>query len=165
MEGVAREAGVSRAALYRYFPNKRALVDEVLEENAQRFRRELSRALNGKRSLEGKVGAAARFGQFPPRDLLLLGLSDTDPVSLALLLTSDSHAFLARATRFWEPHVAEAQTRGEVDDSLDHRQAAEWIARAFFGLATLPAVTFDASDARAFERYARRYILSGLAPR
>ena len=34
MESVADEADVSRAALYPYFPNKKALVDAVLEHNA-----------------------------------------------------------------------------------------------------------------------------------
>ena len=31
MEAIAAEAGVSRAALYRQFPNKKALLDAVLE--------------------------------------------------------------------------------------------------------------------------------------
>src|SRR5437899_7128660 len=87
MEAVAEDAGVSRAALYRRFPNKQSLVDAVLEENARRFRIELSRLLDKKRTLTAKVAAAARFGHFPPRDLLLLGLSETDPESLATLLT------------------------------------------------------------------------------
>src|SRR5437870_5475022 len=68
MEAVADMAGVSRAALYRHFPNKESLVDAVLEENARRFRQELDRLLDGKRTLASKVAAAARFGHFPPRD-------------------------------------------------------------------------------------------------
>jgi AcrR family transcriptional regulator len=163
MDAVAEEAGVSRAALYRYFPNKQALVDEVLESNARRFRRELERLVGGKRTLAAKVGAAARFGHFPPRDLLLLGLTETDPVSLAMLLTTGAHGFLERATRFWEPHVEEAKRRGEVARAVDARQAAEWIARGFFSLATVPALTFDATDAAAIEAYARRFILGGVS--
>jgi len=163
MDAVAEEAGVSRAALYRYFPNKQALVDEVLESNARRFRRELERLVRNKRTLAAKVGAAARFGHFPPRDLLLLGFTETDPVSLAMLLTTGAHAFLDRATRFWEPHVEEAKQRGEVAPAVNAAQAAEWIARSFFSLATVPAATFDATDAAAFEGYARRFILHGVS--
>lgn len=162
MEDVADAAGVSRAGLYRHFPNKQALVDEVLESNARRYRRELTSALASKRTLAGKIGAAARFGNFPPRDLLLLGLSETDPSSLAVLLTAGAHAFLERATRFWEPHVVEAQQRGEIARFMDARQAAEWIARSFFSLATIPPVTVDHSDPAAVERYARTFILAGL---
>jgi AcrR family transcriptional regulator len=161
MEGVAEEAGVSRAALYRYFPNKQALVDEVLETNARRWRRELTRLLEGERTLEAKIGVAARVGHFPPRDLMLLGLPETDPESLAMLLTTGAHRFLERAIRFWEPHVEEAKQRGEVGRTVDAGQGAEWIARSFFSLATVPALTW-ASDPASFERHARSFILYGL---
>jgi AcrR family transcriptional regulator len=163
MEEVAEVAGVSRAALYRYFPNKAALVDEVIEVNSRRWRRELTRVLDSKRTLATKVGAAARFGHFPPADLL--ELTATDPESLAMLLTAGAHRFLERAIRFWEPHVAEAKRRGEIGGSIDAGQGAEWIARSFFGLATIPGQTFDGSDPAVFERYARTFIMGGLCNR
>src|SRR5207244_3187231 len=83
MEEVARESGLSRAALYRHFPNKQALVDAVMEHNARRFRLELSALLEAEKTLADKVATAARFGQYPPRDVLLLGLTETDPAALA----------------------------------------------------------------------------------
>jgi AcrR family transcriptional regulator len=162
MEEVAEEAGVSRAALYRYFANKQALIDEVIEENARRWRHALNDLVAGKRTLASKVGAAARFGHFPPEDLLLLSLAETDPESLALLLTTGAHRFLERAIRFWAPHVDEAKARGEIDRSVDSRQGAEWIARSFYSLSTIPAITFDADDPAALERFARSFILAGL---
>jgi AcrR family transcriptional regulator len=162
MDAVADEAGLSRAALYRHFPNKQALVDAVLEHNARLYRRELDAVLDGLETLEDKVAAAARFGQFPPRDLLLLGLAETDPGSLAMLLTTGAHQFLARATRFWAAHVEAAQAAGEVPAWLDPLQAGEWIARSLFSLATTPAATFDADDPVALERYARAFIFRGL---
>lgn len=162
METVAEEASVSRAALYRYFPNKQVLVDEVLEENARRWRGALTRVLAGKRTLASKVAAAARFGHFPPEDLLLLGLTETDPESLAVLLTTGAHRFLERAIRFWSTHVEVAKERGEIARSVDPRQGAEWIARSFYSLSTIPGLTFDSTDPAALERFARSFILSGL---
>lgn len=162
MDAVATEAGLSRAALYRHFPNKQALVDAVMEHNARRFRLELDTVLDGLPTLEDKVAAAARFGHFPPREVLLLGLSDTDPVSLAMLLTTGAHQFLERATRFWTPHVERAQVAGELPATVDAAQAGEWIARSLFSLATTPAATFDADDPAAMERYARLFIVRGL---
>jgi AcrR family transcriptional regulator len=162
MERVAELAGISRASLYRHFPNKQALVDAVLEENARRFRRELERTLDVEMTLAEKVAAAARFGHFPPRELALLGLTESDPVSLAMLLTAGAHQFLERAIRFWEPHVREAHARGEVAPDVDPDQGAEWIARSLFGLSTSPGVTFDASDPATFERYASTFIVGGL---
>lgn len=165
MDAVAEDAGVSRAALYRYFANRQLLIDEVLEENARRWRHALSELLAGKRTLAGKIAAAARFGHFPPEDLLLLGLAETDPESLAVLLTTGAHRFLQRAIRYWTPHVAEAKQRGEIGRSIDPQQGAEWIARSFYSLSTLPGMTFDASDPAALERFARSFILSGLRDR
>lgn len=165
MDRVAKEAGVSRAALYRYFPNKQVLVDEVLEENARRGRRALEERIAGKRSLAGKIGAAARLGLLPSEDLLLLGLHETDPESLAVLLTTGAHRFLQRAIRFWTPHVAQARERGEISRSVQPEQGAEWIARSFYSLSTIPGVTFEAGDPAALERYARAFILSGLRDR
>jgi hypothetical protein len=69
---------------------------------------------------------------------------------------------LERATRFWEPHVIEARRRGEVGGSVDPAQGAEWIARSLFTLATIPPVSFDASDPEKVARYAGRFIISGL---
>ena len=94
---------------------------------------------------------------------MLLGLTETDPESLAMLLTTGAHRFLERAGMcFWEPHVQEAKQRGEVGRAVDARQA-EWIARSFFSLATIPAfLTFDASEPAAFERHARTFIMHGL---
>lgn len=165
MEEVAAEAQLSRAAIYRHFPNKQALVDEVLETNARRFRLELTALLEQEATLADKVGAAARFGHFPPRDLLLLGLTETDPESLSYLLTTDAHRFLDRATRFWEPHVVQAIQRREISRRLEPRQAAEWIARSFFSLATVTPQSIDATDPGAVERYARTFIIGGLRQR
>lgn len=165
MDAVATEAALSRAALYRHFPNKQALVDAVLERNARRFRRELDAVLEGLPTLEDKVAAAARFGHFPPRDLLLLGLAETDPESLAMLLTAGAHQFLERATRFWARHVELAQADGEVPRTIDAQQAAEWIARSLFSLATTPVATIDAEDPDALGRYAGAYIVRGLHPK
>lgn len=165
MDAVATEAGLSRAALYRYFPNKPALVDAVMEHNARRFRLELEAVLEDVSTLEDKVAGAVRFGYFPPRELLLLGLSETDPESLVTMLTTGAHKFLERATRFWTPHVEQAQSAGELPTMLDAAQGGEWIARSLFSLATTPATTIDTDDPLALERYARTFILWGLHPK
>lgn len=162
MDALAEEAGISRATLYLHFANKQALIETVLEENGDRWRHALAELLAGKRTLESKVGAAARFGQVPPKNLLLHELSETDPESPAVLLTIGTHRFLDRTTRFWEPHVVEAKERGEIGRSVDPSKGAEWIARSLYSLSTIKAITFDASNLPALERYARSFILSGL---
>lgn len=165
MEEVAEKAGVSRAALYRHYPNKQALVDVVLMRNGSRIGEELNRRLARKHTLADKCAVAASFGLMPPKELLLLELFRTDRESLAELLTTGARPFLSRATDFWEPHVRAAQEAGEVRRDVDTRQAAEWVARSLFGLASTPLITIDASSARAVERFARTFIVAGLVAR
>ena len=160
MEAVAEAANVSRAALYRYFPNKQALVDAVLEHNAHLVYQKMTRLFGDAVTLGDKVAIGARLGVLPHRDTL--GLSESDPESFAQLLTTGAHPFLARTIQFWQPHVEEAQRRGEVGDAIDARQAAEWIARSLFSLVSIRALTFDAADPSAVEAYARTYIVGGL---
>ena len=160
MEAVADEARVSRAALYRHFSNKKALVDAVLEHNARLVYDKMTVMFGDVTTLADKVAIGARLGLLPHGDTL--GLSESDPESFALLLTTGAHPFLERTIGFWIFHVEEAQRNGEVDRGLDSSQVAEWIARSLFSLVSVRAVTFDDSDASAVEDFARTFIVRGL---
>jgi AcrR family transcriptional regulator len=164
MDDVARRARVSRAALYRYFPDKPSLIDAVLVHNGHLVREELTKRLQDAPTFADKCVAAAEFGQRLPRDALLLALNETEPEALALMLTTGARPFLERATRFWQPLVAEAQTKGELRRDVDARMAAEWVARSLFSLSTIPSITFDRRDPVALEHYVRTYIVRALAP-
>lgn len=163
MEAVARDAGVSRAALYRYFPNKSALVDAVLAHNAEVVYARMTTLFADASTLADKVAIGARLGVLPHRDML--GLSESDPESFALLLTTGAHPFLQRTIDFWRPHVEDAQHRGEVDSRVDANQAAEWIARSLFSLVSVPPLTFDAADPTAIEAHARTFVAGALSER
>jgi AcrR family transcriptional regulator len=163
MEDVARRANMSRAAVYRYFPDKPALVDAVLIHNGHLVREQLTTRLQGARSFADKCVLAAQFGQRMPVDGLLLALNETEPETLALLLTTGAAPFLERAARFWLPHVTDAQERGEVRSDLDARGTAEWVARSIYALSVIPTITFDRRDPEALERFVRTYIAGGLA--
>lgn len=162
MRNVAQQAELSRAALYRHFPDKPSLVDAVLRHNGHMVRAELDRVLEGVDSLADKCVTASRFGLLPPREVLLLELHRSDPEALAQLLTTDAHPFLERAMRFWTPHVEAAQESGEIRTELDAAAAAEWIARCLYGLAVTPSITFDRHDPAAIDWYIRSFVMTGL---
>lgn len=161
---VAGAASLSRAALYKHFPDKQSLVDAVLVRNGHLIREELDRALAAATTLADKCLVAVRLGLTPPGELRLLDLHDSDPEALAELLTTGAAPFLERATRFWAVHVATAQRAGEVAADLDPAEAAEWIARALYALAVTPPRTVDRADADGLERYVRRYVVGALRP-
>jgi AcrR family transcriptional regulator len=164
MSDVASAAQLSRAALYKHFPDKRSLVDAVLVRNGHLIREELDRALASATTLAEQCLISARLGLTPPGELRLLELHESDPEALAQLLTTGAAPFLERATRFWSAHVAAAQARGEVRGDLDPDEAAEWIARSLYALAVTPPRSIDLNDSDALDRYIRRYVVGALHP-
>ena len=162
MSEVANAAQLSRAALYKHFPDKQSLVDAVLVRNGHLIREELDRALASAATLAEQCVISARLGLTPPGELRLLELHESDPEALAQLLTTGAAPFLERATRFWTPHVAAAQARGEVRGDLDPVEAGEWIARSLYALAVTPPRSIDLGDADALEGYVRRYVVGAL---
>src|ERR1044071_7941288 len=62
VDDVAREAGISRATLYRYFPGRGAVLAAVVESETARLQRGLDEALAATTSLSEALAAVAGFG-------------------------------------------------------------------------------------------------------
>jgi AcrR family transcriptional regulator len=164
MGDVAAEAGVSRGSVYRYFPDRDALVDAVLERTADRFVAASEPDLDRAPDLAGQVAAAVMFilrrgdGEF---GLRLPGETDS---LFATLLTVRREVLFGRWVAFWEPRLAGAERRGEVRAGLDRSQAGELIVRLLLSFAVLPTVvSFDAADPEAVAGFVRDHLLRGLA--
>lgn len=135
LEDVAREAGASRATLYRHFPGKAALLDAVLAAETSRLRRGLEDALAGVVSLEEALVAAAHFGEAEWHDheaLQFLLAYEPGAVLPALcfdggsrLLAVVSDAAAPALHRFLPPLTA--------------RRVAEWLARIVLSYGCLPS--------------------------
>ena len=88
---------------------------------------------------------------------------DVSRERLALLLTIHSEPLLRDTIEFLVPYVEAAIERGEVRSDLNARRASEWIGRMLFTISSMPAVTFSGSDPKAWRRFFREHVLSGLA--
>src|SRR2546423_14992119 len=62
VDDVAREAGISRATLYRYFPGRGAVLAAVVESETARLQRGLDDALADTTSLSDALSAVAAYG-------------------------------------------------------------------------------------------------------
>src|SRR5436309_2411027 len=62
IDDVAREAGISRATLYRYFPGRGAVLVAVVRSETDRLERGLDEALGETTTLAEALGAVAGFG-------------------------------------------------------------------------------------------------------
>ena len=155
MNDVATEAGLSRGSIYRYFPDREALVEAVLARRDKRFLADVAPRLRKRRTLATQVAEAALFvgrGRSP---------SEVDEPGMAAIRLARTEGVLAHWIDFWVPFLEAARDRGEVRADLDLRQAGEWIMRILVSLSTMPSVTFDPSDPAQVRRYIEAHVVRG----
>ncbi|HEX6311825.1 MAG TPA: helix-turn-helix domain-containing protein [Acidimicrobiia bacterium] len=162
MNDVGREAGVSRGSVYRYFADRDALVQAVLERSSERQIQTAEPMVRRRRTLAAKVAEAAVFIRSHIDDELSLGLRvHPDEAELATLRLARAEQTLDRWIAFWVPYLEDARERGEVRADLEVRPAAEWIMRILVSLVTIPSVTVDLDDPAQVRRYVERHIVRG----
>lgn len=159
LDDIAREAGCSRATVYRSAPGgKDALVDDVAAAELSRFFADLGRRLDAAETLEDLlvegITYAARFvAGHPALQFLLAHEPETilpricfAPVDRVLGTVRDFGAgYLAR----W---VGTEQAP----------RAAEWVARLVLSYTLSPADDVDLAEEESVRRLVRAFVLPGL---
>jgi AcrR family transcriptional regulator len=123
LEDVARRARLSRQTVYRYFPNKGALLEATVLREEQTFIASMITAAERHKELEpalrAAIEAALRTGQ---NHALLNRLLATEPNSLVALVTTDQGPVLSAARRAldeilptWLPRVPRARLAMAAD--------------------------------------------------
>jgi AcrR family transcriptional regulator len=162
MGDVATEAGVSRGSVYRYFPDRDALIQAVLERVAEAHVAEAEPAVRRRRSLAGKVAEAAVFVRRLADDERRLGLHEhPGEPELATLRLASAPTMFARWVEFWVPFLETARADGEVRADLDVRQASEWIMRILISLVTVPSAIVDLDDPEQLRRFIEAHLVRG----
>ena len=161
LEEVARAAGFSRGTVYRYFRSKDDLITAVFAGAYSAFLAEARSVLDGCATLAERVAANAVLIRDSGRGGALLDLDETEPETVALLLTRDAGPMLARWIDFWTPYFVAARQAGEVRADLDIPQAVEWTLRMLLSLATTPPVTFDLDDDEALRAFVTHHLVGG----
>jgi AcrR family transcriptional regulator len=137
MAMVADQAGVSRAWLYRHFPDKPTLVGATIVRLDEAFWDEARSRIRRQRGLARKVAEAVRMSRAhePP---LALQLREQEPEEFALVLGNGLLQVIPGMGDFWHPYLEEAREAGEVRADLDVARAAEWVIRVVLSLVTVP---------------------------
>lgn len=121
MEDVAREAGVSRQTLYRYFDSKDALVVAAVYREEEAFLRAVREANARHAELEPAIEEAVLLCFRLAREHPLLDrLLADEPEVLLPYLTTRAGGVLERADRVMEELLT---GRADVDPALAHRVA------------------------------------------
>jgi AcrR family transcriptional regulator len=164
LEDVAKEAGFSRATLYRLFPGGREeVLQSVLEEELARYFSELSRALSAVSGLEEKIVTALKVGaeRLGGHPALRFLIRHEPEVVLPRLALDGLGELLALGSGFLESHLSEHLGRKGA------RRVGEWIARLVVSYAICPpgeegsqaGGPIGENDAR---RLVRRFVMPGV---
>ncbi|MCV7383062.1 TetR/AcrR family transcriptional regulator [Mycolicibacter longobardus] len=164
MIDVAQAAGVSRAWLYRNFPDKPALVGatiiRLIETSWAQARAELSTLA----SFEDRLVAGVQIGRraYDDPGTLLMRLRTAEPEEFATCAGAGVSGLVPDLAGFWYPFLEAAAAAGDIHPDTDLPEASEWIARVMISLGSVPGNHIDPDDPASLRRHLRRYVLPGL---
>jgi AcrR family transcriptional regulator len=165
MEDIAREAGAGKATLYRYFPNKAAVVDALVRRETRRFERRLRRAVaqapTPTEQAEDAFVAALDFLRSHP--MLNKSLHEEPAVLLPYLTLRSGPIVQAGMALFAE--VIEAGMQAGEFREVDAEWAAETLFRLVMSFFSLPSLAIRVDDPEQVRRYARGLVVGGLSRR
>lgn len=160
IDDIAREAGCSRATLYRYFAGKSAVLAAAIAAEGTRIAAALRRAASDADSLEDAVVALlgcarVELGRHPA----LVFVADFEPEwLLPHLAFTGGDRLLAVTADALAPALA-----GHVGEERAGR-AAEWLARVGLTLLCAPDAPVDLGDEAAVRAYAREFLIPAVTP-
>ena len=163
LDDVARQAGCSRATIYRVFPGgKDSLIEATVRAEVARFLRVEAAALEQCDALDDLlvtvISTAARH--LSQHEALQFLLANEPEVVLPLVVFSRmDHVYaIGASVPRSVPRAAFAQHLG--DDEAP--RAAEWVARLTVSYVLCPSDVYDLCDPDAVRRLVRTYVLPGL---
>lgn len=162
---VAEAAGVSRAWLYRHFPDKTALLGAAIVRLTDAFWTDARAELDTFDTFGEQVTAGVRIGRgaYDDPGALLMRLRLDEPGEFAVCAGAGVSGFVPDLASFWRPYVDAAAARGEIHPGHDLAEVSEWVARLLISLGTMPSTAIDPDDAGSVRRHVRRYILPALS--
>lgn len=159
IEDVAREAKLSRATIYRYFPGgKDQLTSEVIAWEMTRFFVRLADAVAGAPDFSHLLEEGLVFAHraIEEHDVLQKVL-ETEPERLLPQLTVATHSILRAVTAFLEPRLAQEELR----PGMTPARAAEYLARMILSFIGQQG-RWDLTDRAQVRELVRTELLAGV---
>jgi len=160
MEDIAKGAGISRQALYRYVSGREDLVELAILERCREFADELMSGTAAKPPdvVDAMVDLFMRMLKIARDDEEFLYLAEATPrVRLNLLLTSSASPMHAMVGACFAPLFDQAEREGLLRADATRREMVEWLQGVLTVLT--PRADQDASEQR---RYVREFAIRGV---
>ncbi|MFN8035751.1 MAG: TetR/AcrR family transcriptional regulator [Acidimicrobiia bacterium] len=163
IDDVAREAGVSRATIYRWFPGGREqLVRETVAWEMNRFFARLAEEVGGAPDLASLVEDGLVFARRAVVEHeVLQKVLRTEPDRLLPLLTVESRRVVASIGAFLLPSLEREGDAGRLAPGVDPHAAADFVARMVLSLITSPG-RWDLGDREQVRHLVREELLAGI---
>jgi AcrR family transcriptional regulator len=161
LDDIAREAGVSRATVYRLFPGgKPVLLERCGQREVARLLLELTERLDRSTSAVEVVADAIHHASvFLADHAALTTLLEREPEVLLPFLAFDRQGpLLAAASDFVAPTLSRFLPLDQAHD------AVEWAARLVISFTLTPSESIDLTRADDARRVVTTYLLPGLLP-
>lgn len=160
---VARMARVARGTVYRYFDDRKMLIEAAIRLGGQKYYRTVAEAMAGKRTLSEQLGAMAEAQASILLDHRTRNRLMADDAEFMHYMISDGDSVVRRTTEFLVPYVRQGQERGEVAPEVDVVAASEWLARIIHSLSTVhEGQTFDMTRPESVGKYVEMFAVNGL---
>lgn len=157
LDDVAREAGLARATLYRYFPGKPALVGALVARETVVLTGVLEAASAHADSLDDAVVAVvlAAAGWLTAHPALSFVCVAEPEVLLPHLAFEGADRVLAAGARVVAPSLE------RFLDPADSERAGEWLARMILSYVVTPTDSVDLSDPISVRRLVADFVVPG----
>jgi AcrR family transcriptional regulator len=157
---VARVGKISRGSIYRYFPDKDALVEGVFRRRQELFLNRTEAALEKEPTLVDKLTRSVVSGRKDLEEGIFASLAQTEPETVAMMFLDP--ASYQRSVSFWPPHIRMAQAAGEISADVDVRTATDFIMRLAVSLVMFPDMGLRLKTRRQIRTYLEQVITRGL---
>jgi AcrR family transcriptional regulator len=163
MEDVAREAGVSRPTIYYYFPDKDALVLEVIVRQVREIHQHIRERIQLEDGLPAMIEASLTTIRLSGENQYIRLLTQPDTAGLTARL-AESDIVMGLQRELWYPLLEAALDRGELRRDRDFDDVIRWITFLEFSLISNGAA-FGFATAEECRDVLSAYLVQALAPR
>lgn len=159
MEMIARQAGCSRATLYRVFASKGEILLTLAIENYLRIIERVETEIDGIEDPREKYAEGLARAMALSQEDDTFSILSMDMINLAM--ANDPEALIGAVEKSLRPYLEQAEARGVLRKGVTLTDAAQWIVQSSNGLLNTgwPRVAGRTLNQEEQVNYLRRYLL------